>query len=199
MSNSSIIQAMPVSKTNSNQKTEKATATTKAKLDLRLNNTWDPYYITQKIMEEKYIIKGSDWNNNTPTLYQDGEKCTGKPQGNTTPTKMVRNEKPNYKGAEEKDESNEQSKYSGGEEEETDETTTKTKAKKQKVTKKRKQNEINSELTKELQQIITKQMINYIPKNLQEQLQTEAMCNKMAKDITSYFATKDTNRNDKET
>jgi hypothetical protein len=42
-------------------------------------------------------------------------------------------------------------------------------------------------------------MIHYIPKNLQAQLQTEAMCNNMAKDITSYIATKDNNGNDKET
>jgi hypothetical protein len=178
----------------------KVRTTTKAKLDLRLNNTWDPYYITQQIMEGNYIITDSAWNDDMPTLYQDGEKWTAKPRGNTTPSKRMRNEKPNYKGADEKDDSNEQSEYSGGgEEEETDETTTKTKAKKQKVTNKRKQNEINSELTKELQRIITKRMSDYIPKNFQGQLQTEAMCNKMAKDITSYFATKDTNGNDKET
>jgi hypothetical protein len=182
-----------------NKRRKNAKTTTKAKLDLRLHDTWDPYYITQNIMEEKYIIKDSDWNNDTPALYQDGEQWTGQPRGSTTPSKRMRNEKPNYKGAEERDERNEQSKYSGGEVEETDETTTKTKAKKKKVANKRKQNEINSELTKELQQIITKQMIDYIPNILWAQLQTEAMCNKMATDITSYLATKDTNGNDKET
>jgi hypothetical protein len=112
---------------------KKATATEATKLDLRLDNTWDPYYITKQRMEEKYIIKDSDWNNNKPAFYQDGEKWTGKPRGNTTPSKRKRNEKPNYKGAEGKDDGNKQSKYSAPEEEETEETTTKTKAKKQKV------------------------------------------------------------------
>jgi hypothetical protein len=102
----------------------------------------------------------------------------------------MRNEKPNYKGADEKDDRNEQSEYSGAEEEETDETTTKpAAAKKQKVTNKRKKYEINSEVTKELQRIITKRMSDYIPKNFRVQFQSEAMCNKMAKDITSYFET----------
>jgi hypothetical protein len=78
-----------------NKRRKKATATTNAKLDLRLYDTWDPYYITQKITEEKNIIEVSDWNNDTPALYQDGKKCTGKPRGNTTPSKRTRNENPN--------------------------------------------------------------------------------------------------------
>jgi hypothetical protein len=41
-------------------------------------------------------------------------------------------------------------------------------------------------------------MIKYIPKNLQTNLQTEAMCKNMAKDITAYIATKDNNGNDPE-
>jgi hypothetical protein len=61
-----------------NKRRKNATTTTKAKLDLRLDDTWDPYYITQNIMEEKYIIKDTDWNNDTPALYQDGEQWTGK-------------------------------------------------------------------------------------------------------------------------
>jgi ribosomal protein L17 len=68
--------------------------------------------------------------------------------------------------------------------------TGKPKAKKQKVKNKSMQKatkEDTIQTEKELQQIIKKRIIEYIPRNLMEVLQTEVMCNHIVNDITTHY------------
>jgi hypothetical protein len=182
---------------------KKAPAQNETNLALTLTNSWDPFYITQKIMQNKFIIEDSDWNNEKPTLYQNGQESIGKSRGSTALASKAINDTPNYREAEENDDSNEPSDYSAPEDEEPEEekraeTTTKTKDKKQKKSNKRKHNEINNAVTEELLTIIKKRVIVYIPRKLRQSLKIDVMCNNLAKDMKAFIETMENNGNDSE-
>jgi hypothetical protein len=174
--------------------TKKAKKTTNSRLDLHLHDTWNPYYITQGILEKKFIINKDDWNKERPVLYNNGQAVAGKPRGNSIAGKRKRknlNYSEDGQDEEEGDEQEETNQYSQ-DSTDGDVQTGKPKAKKQKVNKSMQKatKEDTKQTEKELQEIIKKRIIEYIPKKVMEVIDDDEMCDHMVKDITTYYNTR---------
>jgi hypothetical protein len=97
-----------------------------------LHDTWNPYYITQGILEKKFIIDKNDWNKDKPVLYNNGQAIAGKPRGNSIAGKRAR-KNVNYSEDLQEEEEEEETNQNNQDSTDDDVQTGKPKAKKQKV------------------------------------------------------------------
>lgn len=171
--------------------TQAKTVTTK---NLVLYDIWNPYCITQGILEKRFIIHRNDWNKDKPELYTNGQAVTGKPRGNSIAGKRARKNINYSEDVQEEEEEDEQVNTDQYCQDSTDDDvqTGKPNAKKQKVNKRMQKatKEDTKQTEKELQQIIKNKIIEYIPRKMMEALSTDEMCDRMVNDITTYYNNK---------
>jgi hypothetical protein len=170
---------------------KKAKKTANSRLDLTLHDTWNPYYITQGILEKNFIINKDDWNKEKPGLYINGKAVAGKPRGNSIAGKRTRKNVNYSEDGQDEEEGDEQVETNQNSQDSTDDDvqTRKPKAKKQKVNKSMQKatKEDTKQTEKELQEIIKKKIIEYIPRKVMEVLHTDEMCDDMVNEITTYY------------